>query len=289
MKRFLILLLSFWLAGTLVTQAQKFRPPWVVNENDLPQLGSARFHGRYDVIKGTGRSVIAASEQAIRKYLSFRNLSSGVRSSVRMDASGQLQLKMMGEDQRIQQEIIAHYEETDSNGEVTVWLLLWVPNPESEEIKPPPFRVSYETIGKRNVSNGGALLRSFFVPGWGSIYKGHYAKGSIYMVGTFGALTGAILCDMKRRNLQELEAELGNLGLFWTSKGWRRMSIIGYSVTGILYAIQAIDAYYSSAPEPRTRATYLYSEKVGMRLEPWVALQEQGQPTVLGAQLRITF
>lgn len=289
MKRLLLFLISLLFVSVAFSQTQNLRPPWVVDENDLPQLGSARYYGKYDVVKGTGRTVISASEQAIRKHLSFRNLSSSVRSSVKMDASGQLQLKMAGDDQRIKQEIVAHYEETEPNGDVTVWLLLWIPNPDAEDVRPPAFRVSYETTGQREISNGGALLRSFLLPGWGSMYKGHYTKGALYMVGTLGALTGSILCDIKRKNMQELEAELGNLGLFWTSKGWRRMSIIGYSITGVLYTIQLIDAYNSSAPEPRVRATYLYSEKSSLHLEPWLALQEAGQPAVFGAQLRISF
>ncbi len=263
-------------------------PPWM--DGELPFVGSAASEGYYVVAKGTSTSASAAYDAAIRDFMKDNSFASGVRTLVTSE-EGRSDVHIISNENQVKFEVIDRVEKNE-RGLTSVYLLLWVLRENSNGMLPPRFQVKYERITYSSRSDGGAFLCSFFVPGLGQMYKRHYLRGGLYMAGTLGALSGAVACNLKYKKIRAAEQELGPLGLFWTSKGWRNATILGYALAGAFYVVQLVDAtvcdtYY---PPERVTRSYEYVAKLpSLNLAPWLALEEVGTQPVLGAQLRISF
>lgn len=288
MKRLLIAVCATLLTILSTQTAKCINPPWV--DGELPFVGSAASAGHYVVVSGTSTNTDAAYDAAIRKFMKDNSFASGVRTLV-TSGEGNSDVRILANENRVKFEVIDRVE-SSTGGLTTIHLLLWVFHENSNGMLPPRFQVKYERTIYGNRSDAGAFLCSFFLPGLGQMYKRHYLKGAIYMVGTFGALGGAVACNLKYKKIRAAEQELGPLGLFWRSRGWRNATMLGYGLAGAFYVVQLIDATVTDTHYPSDRVSRRYeyvAKNPSVKLEPWLAVGDLGTQPVLGAQLRISF
>ena len=288
MKRFL-LSVSFSLCSLLwALHALGGEPPWMNGE--LPFVGSAASQGYYVVARGTSANVNAAYDAAIQNFMKDNSFASGVRTLV-TNEQGTSDVHILADENRVKFEVIDRVERV-TPGLAEVYLLLWVFRENSNGMLPPRFQVKYERTTYGTRSDAGAFLCSFFLPGSGQMYKRHYLKGGLYMAGTLATLGGAVVCNLRYQKIRAAERELGPLGLFWTSKGWRNATIAGYAMAGALYIVQLIDATVTDTYYPPERVTRRYeyvAQRPSLHFEPWFAQEAMANNPVLGAQLRISF
>lgn len=270
----------FFLSFT-VTQVKAVVPPWV--DGDLPDLGEASYYGRYVVVFGDGETVAEAYDQAVKSYIKTNAYASGVRTLITSNEESGTDVRLVADEARTRIDVIDRYE-TTSLGGIRLYLLIWHPTQDNAIVKPRAFRVVYDRPKEKNITDGGAFLRSLILPGWGHIYKEHYISGIVYMVATPVFLASGIWCTREYQEITSLGAS-GTLMFVGAT--------LSYATFAGFYWIQLINATFAEKPyhptrEARARYKYLSHSSV-YSISPWVAQQNMRKNPMLGASLRISF
>lgn len=110
----------------------------------------------------------------------------------------------------------------------------------------------------RSYSNGTALLKSVFIPGWGQMSKRHYASGAFTLLGEIVFVGGAVgTYYMAQQELTTLRDHDVSFGGFKAAKrnydAWRYANIACITAAGILYVYNLIRAY-TMTPKYKTRS-----------------------------------
>lgn len=278
-NRMLFLLLCLFFTSSATIYAQQ--PPWV--DGDLPDIGEAAAYGRYIVVYGDGETVSEAYDAAINSYIKTYTYSTGVRTLVESNTLQRADVKIVSDEKRTSIDVIDRYEKTERDG-VRMYLLIWHSTQLSNAVRPRPFKVVYKyPKRRREVTDGGAFLRSLVLPGWGHIYKEHYINGVVYMVTTPAFLLAGIWCTREYKEITSLGAD----GDLMFVGAW-----LGYGFFATLYVLQASNAMFAVKPERsfrKVKARYKYlSQRLNYNIMPWVAVQNE-RNAVLGAHLRVTF
>lgn len=241
MKKISLLLFALGLFNLVM--AQDNRPGWLENK---PKASNSTYV--YVVEHGGGRTVTEAANNALQKVM--RTTMMRIKSSVGWDVV--YSALQSGEDwssvamrYNIPVNKVCEYIEKKTDKGYIVAVLCQVAKSGAVYPEFDDFTACRDT---RGYSDGGALLKSVFIPGWGQMSKRHYGSGIFTLLGEVVFIGGAVgTYYMAQQELATMQDHDVTLEAYNGAKSnydkWRMGNIACISAAGVLYVYNLIRAY----------------------------------------------
>lgn len=229
------------------------RPGWLDNK---PKAGNSTYV--YVVERGGGRTVTEAVNNALLKVMRTTMMRIGavvswdeVNSAIqRGDDWGTVAMRY-----NIPINKVCEYVEQKTDRGYRVAVLCQVAKSGAVYPEFDDFTACRDT---RGYSDGGALLKSVFIPGWGQMSKRHYGSGIFTLLGEVVFIGGAVGTYFIAQNeLATMREHDVTLGAYNAAKSnydqWRMGNIACISAAGVLYVYNLIRAY-TMTPKYKSRS-----------------------------------
>lgn len=238
---FLLMLGLFNLA-----MAQDNRPGWLDNK---PKAGNSSYV--YVVERGGGRTVNEAINNALLKVL--RTTMMRIGAVVSWDEVNNSLQK--GEDwgavamkYNIPVNKVCEYVDRKTENGYIVAVLCQVAKSGASY---PDFDDFTACTDTKSYSDGGALLKSVFIPGWGQMSKRHYASGIFTLIGEVVLIGGAVgtyfLAQNELNTMKKYDVALGAFSAAkWNYDVYRITNLACIGAAGALYIYNLVRAYTMS-------------------------------------------
>ncbi|MBR4715813.1 MAG: hypothetical protein IKP34_06525 [Bacteroidales bacterium] len=239
-----------------IAKAQENRPGWLDNK---PKAGNSTYV--YVVERGGGRTVNEAVNNALLKVMRTTMMRIGaivswdeVNSAIQKgDDWGTVAMRY-----NIPINKVCEYVEQKTERGYRVAVLCQVAKSGAVYPEFDDFTACRDT---KSYSNGSALLKSVFIPGWGQMSKRHYGSGIFTLLGEVVFIGGAAgTYFMAQNELATMREHDVTLGAYNAAKSnydqWRMGNIACISAAGVLYVYNLIRAY-TMTPKYKERSLSL--------------------------------
>ncbi|MGX8712462.1 MAG: hypothetical protein ACSW8I_02100 [bacterium] len=251
MKKISLLLFALGLFNLVI--AQDNRPGWLENK---PRAGNSSYV--YVVERGGGRTVNEAVNNALLKVMRTTMMRIGavvswdeVNSAIQKgDDWGTVAMRY-----NIPINKVCEYVEQKTDRGYRVAVLCQVAKSGAVYPEFDDFTACRDT---RGYSDGGALLKSVFIPGWGQMSKRHYGSGIFTLLGELALIGGAVgtyyLAQNQLDIMQDYNVTFGDyISAKQSYETYRMANIICLSAAGVLYVYNLVRAY-TMTPKYKNRS-----------------------------------
>lgn len=249
-------ILVFMICLAFLAEAQDNRPGWVQNK---PKAGNSTYV--YVVERGGGTTVNEAVNNAILKVMRTTMMRIGtvvswdeVNNSLQNGADwGTVALKYS-----IPVNKVCEYVEQKNERGYRVAVLCQVAKSGNVYPEFDDFNACNDT---KRYSDGAALLKSVFIPGWGQMSKRHYGAGIFTLLGEIvfvgGAVTSYYLAQDELSSMKNVNV---TMTAYNSSKQdyemYRTINIACLSAAGALYVLNLVRSYTMSPKYKERRLTF---------------------------------